>query len=392
MTPKSIALLLTPVGLIFIGAARLFIISDYNTTTAVTIASSGGYVSTLLGSVIPLVPVFMPYAALLLLLSKKFLLSMIAFVFAVFITPTPLKLPDALPVIKTEEQRMIDEISHNPVGPAVIAFVILIILAAYTKDLFETLSGFVIVFTAFALLYVAWNAHLTTPISLSLAGNGEHKVIHLASEDSPILIGNALLALVVIYRDPVAALTGGIVVCAAIALFPYIYNIFPVPRHQNYYAQVLHELWLPPERIVLKSHQTYFGYLLSADIDWSTVLLLNNRTIVYLHTEDIASRAVCQAGQEDQPYPYPPLIRIFYTVPPRIPSCATGISSVRSRGESLNEISAAVHISPRQILSTTNAHQHQRLSPNLRAYEKRADWNAPTPVGQHFWYYPPSTS
>ena len=287
---------------------------------------------------------------------------------------------------------MIDEISLNPVGPGVIAFVILLILAAYSKDLFETLSGFVIVFTAFALLYVAWNAHLTTPISLSLAGNGEHKVIHLASEDSPILIGIALLALVVIYRDPVAALTGGIVVCAAIALFPYIYNIFPVPRHQNYYAQVLHELWLPPERIVLKSHQTYFGYLLSADIDWSTVLLLNNRTIVYLHTEDIASRAVCQAGQEDQPYPYPPLIRIFYTVPPRIPSCATGISSVRSRGESLNEISAAVHISPRQILSTTNAHQHQRLSPNLRAYEKRADWNAPTPVGQHFWYYPPSTS
>jgi hypothetical protein len=392
MTPKSIALLLTPVGLIFIGAARLFIISDYNTTTAVTIASSGGYVSTLLGSVIPLVPVFMPYAALFLLLFKKFLLSIIAFVFAVFITPTPLTLPAAIPVIKAEEQRMVSGISGDPVGPAVIAFVILIILAAYTDDVVETLSGFVIVFTAFALLYIAWNVHLSTPISLSVAGNGERQVLAFASEHVPILIGIALLFLIVIYRNLVAAMAGGIVVCAVIVLFPYIYNIFPVPRHQNYYAQVLHELWLPPERIVLKSHQTYFGYLLSADIDWSTVLLLNSRTIVYLNTEDIVGRAVCQAGQEDQPYPYPPLIRIFYTVPPRIPSCATGISSIRSRGESLNEISAAAHVSPRQMLSTTNAHQHQRLSSDLRAYEKRADWNAPTPVGQHFWYYPPSTS
>ena len=392
MTPKSIALLLTPVGLIFIGAARLFIISDYNTTTAVTIASSGGYISTLLGSVIPLVPVFMPYAALLLLLFKKFLLSIIAFIFAVFITPTPLTLSATLPIMKTEQQRMLNGISDNPVGPAVIALVILVILAAYTNDLFETLSGFVIVFTAFALLFVAWNPRLSTPISLSLAGNGEHQVIALASEHVPILIGIALFILVGIYRDPVAALTGGIIVFAVIVLFPYIYNIFPVPRHQNYYAQVLHELWLPPERIVLKSHHTYCGYLLSADIDWSTVLLINSRTIVYLNTEDIAGRAVCQAGQEEQPYPYPPLVRIFYTPPPRIPSCATGISSVRSRGESLNAISAAVHISPRQILSTTNAHQHQRLSSSLRAYEKRADWNARTPVGQHFWYYPPSTS
>lgn len=392
MTGKSLALLLTPIGLIFIGATRLFIISDYNTTTAVTIVSSGGYFSTLLGSVIPLLPVFMPYVALALLFFKKFLLTIIAFVFAVFITPTPLTLPVTLPIIKADGQRMLSGISDNPVGPAIIALAILIILAVYTNDLLETVSGLVIVFTAFALLYVAANTRLSTPISLSSAGNGEHQVIALASEHLPILALIALFILVVFYRSTVAALTSGIVVCAVIVLFPYIYNIFPVPRHQNYYAQVLHELWLPPEKIVVKPHQTYYGYILSADSDWSTVLLLNSRTIVYLSTEEVTGRAVCQAGQEDQPYPYPPLVRIFYTPPPQIPSCAPEISSIRSRGQPLNAISSAVNISPRQIISVTNAHQHQRLSAALRRYEKRADWNARTPVGQYFWYYPPSTS
>src|SRR5579864_5679680 len=102
MTSKSIALLLSPLGLILIGATRLFIISDYNTTTAVTIASSGGYFSTLLGSVIPLVPVFMPYMALILLLFRRFLLSIIAFAFAAFVTPTPLALPATLSIVRAD--------------------------------------------------------------------------------------------------------------------------------------------------------------------------------------------------------------------------------------------------------------------------------------------------
>ena len=245
--------------------------------------------------------------------------------------------------------------------------------------------------TAFALLFVAWTAHLSTPVSLSLAGNGEHRIIALTSGHPLIvtLIAFVPFFLVSIYRNAAAVLTSVIAIFAAIVLFPYVYNIFPVPRHQNYYAQVLHELWLPPEKITLKSNYIYYGYVLSTDIDWFNVLLLNSRTIVYLHTEEIADRAVCQAGQEDQPYPYPPLIRIFYTQPLRIPLCAPMISSIRSHGESLNAISSAVHVSPRQIISTTKAYQRQRLSAALRAYERCADWNAPTPVGQHFWYIRP---
>jgi hypothetical protein len=50
------ALLLSPVVLLFISATRLILVSNYDTTTATTIATSGGFVATLLGTVVPLLP------------------------------------------------------------------------------------------------------------------------------------------------------------------------------------------------------------------------------------------------------------------------------------------------------------------------------------------------
>jgi hypothetical protein len=228
MTSKSIALLLSPLGLILIGATRLFIIADYNTTTAVTIASSGGYVSTLLGSVIPLVPVFMPYIALVFLLFRQFFLSILAFVFAAFITPTPLTLPVAFPIVKTELLRL-SQTSGSLVVPALIVVLILVVLMAYTNNLLELLSGFVIVLAAFVLLFVAWNAHLSSPVSLSLAGNGEHRIIALWFENPPIAV----------------------LIAALPFIFVAIYNIC------NYRLYPVHVQYFPcpaPSELLCRSH------------------------------------------------------------------------------------------------------------------------------------------
>jgi len=100
-TKKSLALILSPAGLLLISAARLIIVANFNTTTAVTIASTGGFVNTLLGTVIPLVPAFMPYLALLLLLFRRFLLSIMTFVFAAFISPTSISLVEGFGIAKT---------------------------------------------------------------------------------------------------------------------------------------------------------------------------------------------------------------------------------------------------------------------------------------------------
>jgi hypothetical protein len=50
-----------------------------------------------------------------------------------------------------------------------------------------------------------------------------------------------------------------------------------------------------------------------------------------------------------------------------------------------------VNVPAGRIISITNGYQHERLSYALRHYEKVHDWNAPTSVGQRFWYYPPQT-
>jgi len=69
----TIALVASPIGLLLIAVIRLLTVADYNPATAAGIVSSGGYVDTLLGTIIPLVPIFTPYLALLLLFSTAWL-------------------------------------------------------------------------------------------------------------------------------------------------------------------------------------------------------------------------------------------------------------------------------------------------------------------------------
>jgi hypothetical protein len=83
----TVALLLSPVGLILISVTRLLIVSDYNPVTASAIVSSGGYVDSLLGTVIPLVPLLLPYAALALLLFNRVILAIISLVAAALVSP-----------------------------------------------------------------------------------------------------------------------------------------------------------------------------------------------------------------------------------------------------------------------------------------------------------------
>jgi hypothetical protein len=83
----TIALLLSPFGLVLISVTKLLIISDDRPATAAAIASSGGYFDTLLGTLIPLVPIFLPYIALIFLFFRRFLISAIAFLAAAFISP-----------------------------------------------------------------------------------------------------------------------------------------------------------------------------------------------------------------------------------------------------------------------------------------------------------------
>jgi hypothetical protein len=398
MTPKTTALLLSPIGLVLLSATRLFIISDYNTTTAVTVASSGGYVNTLLGSTVPLVPIFLPYVALILLLYRQFFLSIAAFLFTAFITPTPLTVPVTRRLLGADKRHLFSLLSEYRYLTVAIALLVLLIAWIYSSKLVEALSVIAAIVVVLGVLITPYGESFVLPEPLRLAGYTEHRIVSWLSGYTfiSIAIGVVIFVGLSISANSLSGfIVTAIAVVGAVTLTPYVYNIYPIPREAGYYyATVMHNPWLPAERLTLSSSLAYYGYALSTSDGWFTVLLVNGRTIVYIPADKVVSRAICQPQLQDQPKQYPPLVSLFYTPPPHIPACPDrDVVSIRtsflSDGQSLNSISYLVHAAPWQIITTTNAYQGHRLSLRLYDYEAARNWNAPTPAGQHFWYYPP---
>ncbi len=420
-TRRSIALILSPFGLLLISAARLIIVSDYNTTTAVTVASSGGFINTLLGSVIPLVPLFIPYLALLLLLFRRYLLSLLTFVFAAYITPSPISLADALGLARADWQQLVGQVSAFRMLAAMLVLLVLVVLWAYNRSLPEAVSAVGAAVLAVALLLAEPSGAQPGPVRQ--AGAHEQRLVAQVSAGlhGPYGVSAGRIIIIVIvflviaacfglYRAPeetrslLAAYAGrlpwllniSVAAVATVAFLPYVYNIYPIPHRSSYYATVAHTMWLPTEKLTLESGRIEYGYVLTSSDGWFTVLTAPGRTIAYIPAEDVAGRSVCQPESERQPQPYPPLVTTLYIPPPHMAPCSKGgrftsIRSVRSQGQSLKLIAAIAHVFPGRIISITNAYQHEQLSAALRRYERGHNWKAPTPVGQHFWYYPAKT-
>ena len=221
-----------------------------------------------------------------------------------------------------------------------IVLIIAVSLWLYHRSLSEALSIVLVVVVATALFLTTPRLSLPTPLRLASAGeyHGEHQLYNFASANwwltAAIALG-ILFLLLTYYRTFPGALGTAVALVATLALFPYIRSIYPFPGGSNYYVEVLHELWLPAERIALSSGRVYNGYILSSDTNWMTVLL-TSKTIVYLAANDVASRSVCQPRTNPEPPPYPPLVPLLYTKPPPTPACGPrGISGkftfIRSR-------------------------------------------------------------
>lgn len=130
----TIALLLSPVGLLLISVSRLLIISDYNPVTASAIASSGGYIDTVLGTIIPIVPILLPYLALLLLFFGRVILGTLTVLMVALVSPMTMSRPNALKLAKLDWRWVIH--AHAPLT------VIMILLAVpFACLLFIELAG-----------------------------------------------------------------------------------------------------------------------------------------------------------------------------------------------------------------------------------------------------------
>jgi hypothetical protein len=237
---RAFRVLATPVGLALIAAVRLLIISNYNVTTAVTVAESGGFVNTFLGSLIPLVPVLMPYLALVFLAFRRFILCAFAIVATALISPV--------------------------VRPSVVTLSYLdYYWFAIYGDLRSALPDIVFVIVLCGVL-VAWGGSL-----------GE-------------VVGYSLFTI--------------IWACVAVfALAPYLLTAYPAPRTQSFYASYIREPWLTAEQITVDPGKIYQGYVLSSDDQWMTVLLYQSRTITYFRADSVTARIVCAPPVKPPPPP-----------------------------------------------------------------------------------------
>lgn len=108
---STIALLLSPVGVLIIAAARLLIIANYNMNSTLAILTSAGYVNTLLGTVFPIIPAFLPYLALALVYLNRVIASCLAFVATVLISPATMSRRGAQTLLLHEWHVIIGEAS-----------------------------------------------------------------------------------------------------------------------------------------------------------------------------------------------------------------------------------------------------------------------------------------
>lgn len=357
MRRRWLPLLLSPLGLVLISAGRLLIISNYNATTATTIASSGGYVNTLLGSIIPLVPIFIPYVALLLLLFRQFMLSALTFVFTAFIAPTSLMLPISRYLAAEDTDDLMARVDANRPITLAIALLVVFIAYLYFRSFVEALATLLMLTAAVALLSAPIIRDLYLPTSLQSANSRERNMgpvlrrdvnAVLPGTERNVIIGFIIVLVVILIISNLTAIALGldwlagaslegvaivaraipevttlaIALGATIAFFPYIYNIYPVPHRTEYYVGILRSPWLPAEKISLRGGRNYYGYALSADQDWFTVLLAKTRKIVYIHTDDVLRRSVCETLSQRKVPVEPPLITTFYAKPAAIRPCA----------------------------------------------------------------------
>ena len=273
---RTVVLVLSPVGLLLIAVTRLLIIADYNTATATAIASSGGYVNTLLGTVIPLVPVILPYLAIVLLVLKRFVLSALTFGATLLVTPTQLAPLTALKFWSEDWHRVV-VLFRNPwvaIGLPLLLLMVLIVV-----------------------------------ISLFAEAFGGHRVLAM------------MLALLV-----------------AAYLFPYILSVYPFPRTSGYYADFMRQPWLPAERVTVTSGHSIIGYAVAQNGQWTIVLKDSPRVIEYIPSHDVISRSVCQINPQTANIPKAPLIPLLNPQAARVPSCS--LPRPRPPASSANQRSA----------------------------------------------------
>ena len=220
---------------------------------------------------------------------------------------------------------MYDHLSGNLAITVVLGLLVIIAVSVHHQSLAEAL-GVALAFSIAAGLFLLSSVpRLHLPATLRSANAGEHQLITWAFRHNDITFFAVVAAIVIGYIF-YSGFSGGIAFALAIigviAFTPYVINIYPLPDTTDYYFTVLHQPWLPAEKITLSSGKVIYGYVLSTNNSWFTVLRTKDRGIVYIPAGQVVRQAVCEPLSKYEPKQYPPLITFLYRKPAHIPACA----------------------------------------------------------------------
>lgn len=267
------AALLSPAVILFASATRLLLISNYDTTTATTIASAAGVVGTLLGTVVPLLPPYLPILTILLATARRWTLAGFAGCATVLLSPTYV---------------------DSPSGGFKLAFksATNAVRLAERNDWFDIWKDF-----QFAVLFAILGGLLVilvppTGITLSLSRSPGGCLARLISR----LVYCIIVALI----------------CAGIALL--VKTFYQVPFSVDLVSEIARRPWIPAEEIYVKLDAIpRVGYTLSSDEKWQIVLNESDRSIIYLRADDVVARTTCKPPStyiEQPKLPLLPLKRV----------------------------------------------------------------------------------
>jgi hypothetical protein len=252
------ALALSPIVVLLASGSRLIIIGNYDTTTATTMAASGGLGQTILGTVVPLLPAFLPAALIFLAIFRQWGLLLFAAAATALLSPA---------YISARE---------------------------------------------------GWQR--AYPQFRSAVAHAGHRQWHALWQDSRLLVWCAVLGAEFVLWDrfqegkaaevaaaPIDAIIVGAICALALLFIQQVYHI-STELNLDTISETLRRPWLPAEKIDLKSGEIRVGYILTTDKEWHTVLDDSKRTISYIRVGDVANRTVCRAGTP--PPKLPPLVHL----------------------------------------------------------------------------------
>lgn len=291
--------ILSPAVLVFISAVRLLMIANYDPTTASAIASATGVVGTLLGTLIPVVPALLPPLLLVLIILRKWLLALFAAIGTALVSPSYATLKEAW--MTTVNQFTAPGHALTITSPE---------LRRHALGLSWMHDRASLIFGVIAVLVIAFDNR--DRILASYPNKVSHPGYSLVDK---VLVGGGK-TLIWLFRATILCL------CYAIAVF-FITTIYHIPFDTSKISAIASQPWLPSEIDTLKSGDTIVGYTLSAGDVWYVSLREQNRTIDYLHSDDIVSRELCQLP-ETQRANRPPLIKLINAPTPTVPPCPIG--------------------------------------------------------------------